>query len=143
MRVKTRSHQDARRPGAALLMTIVCLMVIATLAVCLARTLVAEHRQSRWRGNQLQAFWLAESAIERAAARLAATRDYAGEEWQVKLPLSGAAVQARAAIRVESVAGQFLQRRIVVEARCPAEGETSVVEVRESIVTLGPAEDAR
>lgn len=137
---RTSMLRSGQRQGAALLMTIVCLMVMAALAVSLATSLVAEQRQTRLRGHQLQAFWLAESAVERARVRLAATPDYAGEDWQVELQLRGAPEQARATIRVESTAGEPPRRRIVVEARCPAAGDANVLETRELTVPLEPAE---
>ena len=129
------------RQGAALLMTIVCLVVIASLAVSLARSLVAGHRQSRLRCDQMQAFWLAESAVQRGVVRLAATPAYAGEDWQVEVQMGGGPVRARATIRVEAVEGDPQQRRIVVEARCPADGDASVLETRELVVVPAPVED--
>lgn len=137
---RTGTGRRRQRRGAALLMAIVCLMVMTALAVSLARSLVAQQRQLRLRGSQMQAFWLAESAVERARVRLDATPEYAGEDWHVELELRGAAVEARATIRVESVAGESSQRRIVVQARCPAEGDASVLEMRERTVTPEPAE---
>jgi Tfp pilus assembly protein PilX len=137
---KNRFSRSASRPGAALLMTIVCLVVIASLAVSLARSLVAEHRQTRLRCDQMQAFWLAESAVQRGVVRLVATPEYTGEDWQVEVQMGGGLVRARAAIRVEVVAGDPQRRRIVVEARCPADGDASVLETRELVVTPAPAE---
>lgn len=129
------------RWGAALLMTIVCLVVIASLAVSLARSLVAGHRQSRLRCDQMQAFWLAESAVQRGMVRLAAAPAYDGEDWQVEVQVGGGPVRARAAIRVEAVEGDPQRRRLVVEARCPADGDASVLETRELVVAPAPAED--
>ncbi len=137
---KNRFGRSVSRLGAALLMTIVCLVVIASLAVSLARSLVAEYRQARLRCDQLQAFWLAESAVQRGVVRLAATPAYPGEDWQVEVRMGGGPVRARAAIRVEAVAGDPQRRRIVVEARCPADGDASVLETRELVVTPTPTE---
>jgi Tfp pilus assembly protein PilX len=121
-------------------MTIVCLVVIASLAVSLARSLVAGHRQSRIRFHQMQAFWLAESAVQRGVVRLAATPAYTGEDWQVEVQVGGGPVRAHATIRVESVAGDPPRRRVVVEARCPADGDASVLETRQLVVAPDPAE---
>lgn len=138
--VKIRTGRVPSRQGAALLVTIACLVVIASLAVSLARSLVVGHRQSRLRCDQMQAFWLAESAVQRGVVRLAATPAYTGEDWQVEVRMGGGPVQARAAIRIEAVAGDPRRRRIVVEARCPADGDASVLETRELVVAPAPAE---
>ena len=139
-RIGNPSSMLSRRVGAALLMTIVCLVVVASLAVSLARSLVAEHRQARLRCNQMQAFWLAESAVQRGVVRLAAAPEYAGEDWQVEVQVGGGPVRARATIRVEAVEGDPPRRRLVVEARCPADGDASVLQTRELIVALNSAE---
>jgi Tfp pilus assembly protein PilX len=122
--------------GAAMIVTIVCLVVIAALGASLLRSLVAEHRQALRRHDQLQAFWLAESAVQRGVARLAAAPDYAGEDWRVEIGARGRRVPARTTIRVEAVTGDAQARRIVVEARCPAEGAESVLQQREIVVAL-------
>jgi hypothetical protein len=130
-----------RRPhaGVALVLTIVCLVVIASLGVSLMRALVAEHRQAMLRRNQLQSFWLAESAVQRGVVRLAAAPTYTGEDWQVEVDAGGGRVRALATIRVQTVAGGERARRIVVEARCPADGAASVLQTRELSVTLDQA----
>lgn len=141
-----RAHPEARLfcksrascRGAALIVTIVCLVVIAALGASLLRSLVAEHRQSQRRRDQMQAFWLAESAVQRGAVRLAAAADYAGEDWPVEIDDGGRRVRGQATIGIEAVAGQPQARRIVVEARYPADGVASVLQQRETVVTLGP-----
>ena len=134
-----RTAFPGRRAGVALLLTIVCLVVIATLGVSLMRSLVAEHRQAMLRRDQLQAFWLAESAVQRGAVRLAAAADYAGEDWQVEVETGGRRVRALATIRVQTVNGDAPARRIVAEARCPGDGPASVLQTRERLVTLDQA----
>ncbi len=126
--------QEAR--GAAMMVTIVCLVVIAALGASLLRSLVAEHRQALLRRDQMQAFWLAESAVQRGVVRLAAASAYAGEEWEVEVDANGRLVRAQATIRIEAVAADATARRIVVEARYPAQGAASVLQQREIVVTL-------
>ena len=132
-------RRTARHPGVALMLTIVCLIVVATVGLSLVRSLVDEHRQAMLRRDQLQAFWLAESAAQRGAVRLATAADYTGEDWQVETDSGGRRVRALATIRVQIVTGDSPARRIVVEARCPADGPASVLQTRERLVTLDQA----
>ncbi len=127
--------------GAAMLVTVVCLAVIAALGASLLRSLVAEHRQARLRWDQMQAFWLAESAVQRGVVRLAAMSEYAGEQWQVEVDSNGRPVRAQATIRIEAVEGDAQARRVVAEARYPAEGTAGVLQQREIVVTLDQAGD--
>jgi len=127
--------------GAAMLVTVVCLAVIAALGASLLRALVAEHRQTLRRRDQMQAFWLAESAVQRGVVRLVAAREYAGEQWQVEMETDGRRVRGEATIRVEAVEGNAQARRIVAEARCPAEGAAGVLQQREIVVALDQAGD--
>ena len=72
-----------RARGAILVVIIVCFVVAATLFVLLARSAVAERRAAETRYWSLQAQWLGEAALERAAARLATDPKYDGETWTV------------------------------------------------------------
>lgn len=127
---------SSRPRGITMFVTIVCLAVIAALGASLLRSLVAEHRQAMLRRDQMQAFWLAESALQRGMARLAADSAYAGEQWQVEADAGGSRAGAHAAIRVEPLGVEAAARRIVVQARYPAEGAARVVLEREIVVTL-------
>jgi type II secretory pathway pseudopilin PulG len=85
----SRSHQRANttRPGAALVIALICLLLVGILATTLVRSAVLQHDQVTQEEWQIQAESLAASALERAAAQLAADPDYAGETW---LPVSAA-----------------------------------------------------
>jgi hypothetical protein len=74
---------SAPRRGAILVVIIVCFALAATLFVLLAGSAVAERRAAETRYWSLQAQWLAEAALERAAARLATDAKYDGETWTV------------------------------------------------------------
>ncbi len=126
----------SRPRGITMFVTVVCLAVIAALGASLLRSLAAEHRQAQLRRDQMQAFWLAESAVQRGVARLTAKSAYDGEQWQVDVDANGRRLRAQATIRIEPVGGNTQGRRIVVEVRCPAEGAASVMQRREIVVTL-------
>jgi type II secretory pathway pseudopilin PulG len=72
-----------RHVGAVLLIVMACLAVAMTLIVGWARVAVLENRQFRSAEDHLQAEWLAESAIQRAAAQLGANSEYPGETWRI------------------------------------------------------------
>jgi hypothetical protein len=80
MRKKSLRHRSV---GAVLLVVMACLAIAMTLIVGWARIAVLENRQVRSAEDHLQAEWLAESAIQRAAAQLVANSEYPGETWRV------------------------------------------------------------
>jgi len=80
----SQPHPIQRRPsrrGAVLIVAMVTVAVVTVLLVTTTR-LVLSHRRAtetaRWR---IQADWLAESALDRAAAALADDGGYSGETW--------------------------------------------------------------
>ena len=110
-------HIGAVRRGAVLVVVLVCLAVAAAMFVVLVK-LAATGRQSMqtqcWR---MQAQWLAESGLERAAARLAGAK-YTNETWTLAAEeLGGDAGVVR--IRTEAVADQPNRRLVSVEADYP------------------------
>jgi Tfp pilus assembly protein PilX len=122
------------RRGAALVLTLVCLLVVAAIGLTLLRSLVDEHRQAAIRQREMQAFWLAESAIQRAGAALVASPEYTGEQWQVEADALAGRWSALAVIRVETVENDETVRRIAVEVRYPDEGHDRVVRHRQVLV---------
>ena len=116
--------------GAVLVMVLVCLLVVATIGSLLARQMIGEQRQLRRQEDQVQAFWIAESAVQRGRAQEAASDDYTGETWsldgetlgrkrsaEVKIQTPAAAESAADSmhieVRLQVGAGQFTQRRDV------------------------------
>ena len=71
------------RPGAVLLVVLVCLMVLATMGGVLLRRGLAQHGQVEAGERRAQSEWLAEAGLERASARLAESPDYNGETWDL------------------------------------------------------------
>jgi type II secretory pathway component PulK len=99
----------------ALLVLLVSLAVAAAISVSVLRLAALQRRSLEIHQWQAQAEWLAESGLERAAARLAADPAYRGETWTIPaeaLETDGGVV----AIRVEPVAAQPDRRRIRIEA---------------------------
>lgn len=78
-----RRRNRFHRRGAALLVAIVAVTMVAALGLVMVRsTLVAKANQET-AAARLQADWLAEAGIERAAARYAANPEYSGETWTI------------------------------------------------------------
>ena len=67
----------------------------------------------------LQAQWLAEAGVERAAARLSADANYRGETWTISAKELAGANDGAVRINVEKDAGRANRRRVSVEADYP------------------------
>ncbi len=126
--------RDVRHPilgprrGAALVMAMVALLVVTLVAGALVRSLVASHRQSHRYADELQAQWLAEAGLARAAAKLQADANYPGEVWNVPLgDNSDSADSGQVTISVKDTT-----KRITVEAVYPTD------EHRRVLVRLNP-----
>ena len=78
-----RQNRRGTRRGVLLAVVIVCLAVASAVLLAVVKTTVTASRQVQTQAWQTQARWLAESGLERAAARLATDADYAGETWRV------------------------------------------------------------
>ena len=125
-----------RRRGAALVLAMVCLLVVATISVALTRLLVDEHRQAQRQQQQLQALWVAESAVQRAAVQLRASSDYEGETWQIDAETMGGKWPAEAVIRIEPVESHETLRRIVVHAQYPKREQYGILQKRQILIEL-------
>jgi Tfp pilus assembly protein PilV len=100
---------------------LVSLGVVSVLVLGWMRGGLAGREQSRQAEQRLQADWLAESGLERAAARLAAKLDYSGEVWNIAAAELSGPDGARVEIRVSPVAGRAGSRRVTVAADFPAD----------------------
>ena len=123
------------RSGVILVAVLVALLVVMLISSAIVRGLVVQHRLARSEQQRVQAFWFAESAVQRARTQLAAAPDYDGETWQIELPLSGYA-SAQAVIRVEPIENEPSKRTVIVEARLPNDPIAAVLEQRSLIVEL-------
>ena len=123
------------RSGVVLVAVLVALLVVMLISAAIVRGLVVQHRLARAEQQHVQAFWFAESAVQRARARLAAAADYDGETWQIALPQSGYAT-AQAVIRIEPIENEPNKRTVIVEARLPNDPVDGVLEQRSLVVAL-------
>lgn len=128
------SPRRARR-GAALMIALVTLLVVMLLTAATLRSIVAAHRQQRINCDQLQAEWLAEAGLARAAAQLVLNGDYPGETWRVS---TGDAQLAEntgiVKIQIKAVEKSSGQRRIDVVAQYPDHLTRRAMVIREQVI---------
>ena len=82
------------RRGAALIAVMVFLTLFLLLFAQMLRSLALEVQQTRTRRHQLQSTWLAQAALDRAAAKLSVDPQYMGENWRVSTEMVGGDVAA-------------------------------------------------
>jgi hypothetical protein len=134
---------NGRKPrGAVLVAVLVCLLIVMLLSAALVRGLVVQHRLAKAEPQKLQAFWVAESAVQRGIAQLQASAEYDGETWQIELVQDGVTVSSTAVIRVEPVEGEPDRRTILVEARLPDDPVYGVLEQRQITIGLAKPDEA-
>ena len=90
----------ANRRGAVLISVMVALALITALSVAWLRIAAGERRLLREQQQRLEAGCLADSALARAAARLAADPNYRGETWHVVAESLGGRSAASVAIEI-------------------------------------------
>lgn len=115
----SKTRRILKRRGIIVAVTLVCLVIVATLGAALVRAMVDHRRHSLRDQHGVQAFWLAESAIDRAVSQLALSPDYEGETWQVDKDSLGGRWSGSVLIRVEKTETDEQARKITVESRYP------------------------
>lgn len=120
--------------GMILAIVLVALLVVMLLGAALTNAFLAQRQFARHVEQQQQAFWLAESALHRAAHRLANEPGYEGETWHVSADDLGGTHAGVAVVRVEAVAEAELGHRIIVDASYPSDALKKLVQHRELLV---------
>ncbi len=111
--------RTTKRNGAVLVMALVCLFVVSMFSLSATRRLVEQHRLTTHQQYRLQALWLAESAKQRAVAKLYLDRNFEGETWHVEADTFESGRSGVAVIRVAKIAPNQLHRSITIESRYP------------------------
>jgi Tfp pilus assembly protein PilX len=114
----------------------ICLVVATLILGSLLKLALLRQRQAFHEQARLQAEWLAESGLERAAHRLAASADYAGETWAIPAGAPGQLGEAAIKITVHKSETQPTSRTVVVEAVYPVGSIPEVRRTREAIVIV-------
>jgi Tfp pilus assembly protein PilX len=108
-----------KRRGVILILVLACLAIASVLLITGIKLALSSHRVTRSFGWSVQAQWLAESGVERAAAQLAADADYKGETWKISAKDLGGDDAGRVKIDVKPVPEHEKQRLVKVEADYP------------------------
>ena len=134
-----RIRRRARR-AASLFIALTALMVVTLVGAQLLRSLSRSQRQSRDHAHAIQALWLADSGLARAAAQLRRDGDYAGEIWRPAID-GGSATGASSSLgRVEIVVvkdpADAARRQIRVTAIFPDDPLHRVQHTRQQNILL-------
>lgn len=131
----SRRPRSGRRRGAILVAVVVCMAVAGAIAMSLVRTAASRRRAAETQLRRVQSQWLAESGLERAAARLAADARYAGEVWTTSPgELDGGTGVVR--IKVEAAAGRPDCRTVRVQADYPDHPQDRARQTKEALIQL-------
>jgi Tfp pilus assembly protein PilX len=137
------------RRGAIAVVALVCMAVAAVVMVVAVRRALGEWKMVRLEAQQVQCRWLAESALDRATARLAADPKYAGEVWKIAArTLRGkedggkgdkGAGGAQVKIDVSTPPNEPSRRVVRVQADWPEDAPERVRVSKQATIELSPA----
>jgi len=133
---RLKSPKRKPRPGVILAVVLIGLLVVMLVGAELTRAIVLHHRQMRVSESRQQSFWLAESAVQRAALALGKSPDYKGETWRVPAEVLGAGSPGVAIIQVEPASEPETGRLIRVQAYYPDGASHRILHERELLVNL-------
>ena len=94
------SPRSSRR-GAVLILVMVCMLIITMLLASLLKSALMQRRQLIREQYRVQAEWLAESALERAAQQRLENPQYQGEVWEISAEDLGTRYKATAEIELK------------------------------------------
>lgn len=114
-----RTNSVSSRRGVILAAVLITLAIAAALLLALVQAAVVRRSAAEVAAWRTQAALLAESAMERAAVRLAADPSYRGETWNIPADASASWKGAVVVIRAETPAGKPDTRRVSVCADYP------------------------
>ena len=124
--------RSRQRHGISILLVLICLIVVTGAVAAMLRNLTLVNRQAKQRRFAVQADWLAESGMERAAAALVRDVDYRKEVWNVTDPTWGQR-SGQVEIKVEPHKAEADRVRVTSAATFPV-GETIRVTTRKTRV---------
>lgn len=138
----TSRRRNRHRRAMLVLSVMICLALVMMLMVAWFKTIALERQQLRAQQNRIQAEYLAQSAVARAAARLAAGGAYEGETLDVSAESLASSAPAKVTIKVEAALDDPQARLINVSARVPAAGPHAAQRSEQQRILLTTKEQA-
>jgi Tfp pilus assembly protein PilX len=138
MNAVRRNRRRRSRGGFAMPFALACLVVAALITGTVYQSINLQRQAQRAGERAVQAEWLAESGLERAAARLRASPEYAGETWRIAEDEETGFLGGVVVITV-APSGSAEARQVAVEARYPDDPLQSARRDRTALVAAGPA----
>ena len=108
----------------------ICLLMATVLLASAIQLASTGRRQVRQEQLRMQANWLAEAGLERAAARLDAEAGYRGETWEIAADDLDGQHAGKVLIRIGPAEDAEEMRIVIVEASYPAGATPSRSEER-------------
>ena len=130
------------RTGAVVFIALAALALASLAAVTLARTLVTHRDRLRMEEQRTEAEWIGLSALNRAAAQLRESPDYAGETWQVELGRESQQ-SATATIEVSTVDEDLRRRQVRVIVETGGDPTTRIRQTVETTILLHASGERR
>ena len=122
-----------------LLVILVCIGVASVVFMSLVRLAVAERGALQLEGWRVQAVWLVESGLQRAAARLAADAEYEGETWRIPAEALAGPDGAVVEIEVQALPQEPRRRSVRVRADCPDHPQHRARQSKQVVMQLRPS----
>jgi hypothetical protein len=135
---KSNTQQPAnRRRGSVMVGAAVCLLLATVLLASALKLANTGRRQVRRDQLQLQANWLAEAGLERAASRLDTEAGYQGEIWKIAADDLDGQHAGEVLIKMSPEGNVEGARVVIVEARYPVGTTLSAKKTRRSRISVG------
>jgi type II secretory pathway pseudopilin PulG len=134
--IVTIEKPQPQRRGLTSVAVLIALIIIAIITAGLLKVAFARRALINAEERRLQAGWLAESGLERASSRLAASSDYTGETWEIPAEDFGGRGSATVLIQVEKPLDQPDRRKVRVQADYPAKSSLRTRQSREIIIPI-------
>lgn len=141
----TCSPQHRRRRAVTMIVALAALLAVTLTGGQLLRSLARAHRQARQHQWNLQALWLADGGLARAAAQLQANPDYAGETWRPAVATSQQAPVAAGVVKITVTKDPAVaaRRNVRVEAVYPDDPIQRALQTRQQVIFLPSRGDSR
>lgn len=124
-------HTRKRSRGVAMIAVLAMMMIVGGFSLTIVRSLAARRQMLRGEEQRIQAEWLAEAGLERAAAKLRATGGAVPETWDIPDEELGDRGAGRVTIRWDEATPDTLDRRVHIEAEYPVGELTQAIARRD------------